>query len=208
MKNQMPVSNSCTRILSALALATLSLVGGEVAAQAGGQAANPALELGYKFFNGPNVASGSQGNLQGSNAFVLNFRAENRKNVIRIHAAAQFEYASGKGPLDGTSASPYTMYGASFLPGFYVYPFQEGRVMPFIGASGIAGWYMMNASSVYTQSLSFGYEIGAGVDMKFGTGGARTYRVRSAFTNHNASLGGNTSGISLNGFMLGIGVAY
>lgn len=208
MKTHHPVTKSRTRILSTLAVATLSLLAGGITAHAGGQPANPALELGYKFFNGPNVASGSQGNLQGSSAYVLNFRAENRSNVVRIHAAAQFEYASGSGPLDATNKSSYSMYGAAFLPGFYVYPFQDGRVMPFIGASGIAGWYMMNASSVYTQSLSFGYEIGAGVDMKFGTGNARTYRVRSAFTNHSASLGSNTSGISLNGFMLSLGVAY
>jgi hypothetical protein len=173
------------------------------------QAANPALELGYKFFNGPNTASGSQGNLQGSSAYVLNFRAENRRNVIRIHTAAQFEYASGSAPISSSTASDsYTMYGAAFLPGFYVYPFREGRVMPFIGASGIAGWYMMNVSNAYTQSLSFGYEIGAGVDLRVGTGNAKTWRVRSAFTNHSASLGGNTSGVSLNGFMLSLGMAY
>jgi len=209
MKTQKPFLKSRTRILPALALATLSMIVGEVTAHASGQPANPALELGYKFFNGPNVAAGAAGDLQGSKAYVLNFRAENRRNVVRIHAAAQFEYASGTAPISAANATDaYTMYGAAFLPGFYVYPFQDGRVTPFIGASGIAGWYMMNLSNVYSQSLSFGYEIGAGVDLRFGTGNARTWRVRSAFTNHSASLGGNAAGVSLNGFMLSVGMAY
>lgn len=175
----------------------------------GGSPAAPALELGYKFFNGPNVASSSKGNLQGSSAYVLLFRAENRRNVIRVHAAAQFEYASGSAPVTGPTASDaYTMYGASFLPGFYLYPFRDGRMQPFIGGSGIAGWYMMKLANAYTQSLSFGYEIGAGVDMRFGGGGGRILRVRSAFTNHSASLGGNTQGVTLNGFLISLGLPY
>ncbi|MBU6375745.1 MAG: hypothetical protein KGQ59_07105 [Bdellovibrionales bacterium] len=175
----------------------------------GGSPAAPALELGYKIFNGPNVVSGTAGNLQGSKAYLLLFRAENRRNLIRVHAAAQFEYASGTSPITApTAADAYTMYGASFLPGFYLYPFRDARMQPFIGASGIAGWYTMKLSNAYTQSLSFGYEVGAGVDLRFGGGGGRLLRVRSAFTNHSASLGGNTQGVNMNAFLISLGLPY
>lgn len=209
MKVSMRLCRPCAHSLVVLLLGSCGFIGGELSAFGAGSPAAPALELGYKFFNGPNESSGSQGNLQGSNAYVLTFRAENRKNLVRIHAAAQFEFASGTAPVTGPSASDaYSMYGAAFLPGFYVYPFKAGRVKPFIGGSGIAGWYMMNVSEAYTQALSFGYEIGAGVDLQFGSGASRIYRIRSAFTNHSASIGGNTEGVSLNGFMISLGIAY
>ncbi|MEN9722432.1 MAG: hypothetical protein RJB38_418, partial [Pseudomonadota bacterium] len=112
-------------ILGALALHLSSGVSPADAAGLGGSTpAQPALELGYKFFNGPNQATGSKGNLQGSNGYFLNFRAENRKNIARLHAAAQFEFASGSAPISAAGASDsYTLYGAAFLPGVHVYPF-------------------------------------------------------------------------------------
>ncbi|NBW82898.1 hypothetical protein EBR21_14200 [bacterium] len=65
----------------------------------------------------------------------------------------------------------------------------------------------MNLSDVYTQGLSFGYEVSAGVDLSSG-GAGKIVRLRSAFTSHSASIGGNTSGVSLSAFILTLGVAY
>lgn len=176
---------------------------------AGGQAASPAIEAGIRMFNGPNVASGTAGNLSGANGYFLNFRAENRKNIFRIHAAAQFEMASGTGGVSAPGATDaFSMYGAAFLPGFYAYPFQAGRLQPFAGASGLLGWYIMNSADIFTQGLSFGFEVSAGVDMQFGGAAGKTLRLRSAFASHSASIGGNTSGVSLSAFLFSLGVAY
>lgn len=174
----------------------------------GGTVASPAVELGLRMFNGPNQATGTAGNLSGAKGYLLNFRAESRKDVFRINAAAQFEMASGTAGVTAPSASDaFSMYGAAFLPGFFVYPFSAGRMQPYLGAAGLVGWYIMNLSNVYTQGLSFGYEVCAGVDLSSG-GASKIFRLRSAFASHSASIGGNTSGVSLSAFILTLGVAY
>ena len=195
----------CPRLFAVLGL----LVG--LPAWAGGTAApaSPALEFGMRTFNGPNQTSGSQGNLSNSRGYFINFRAENRKDIFRLNAAAQFEFASGTAGVTAPTASDsYSMYGGAFLPGFFVYPFVQGRFQPFLGAAGLVGWYIMNLTNVYTQGLSFGYEVTAGVDMSGGNGAGKIYRLRSAYASHSASLGGNTSGVSLSAFILSLGVAY
>jgi hypothetical protein len=173
-----------------------------------GTVASPAVEGGLRMFNGPNVATGTAGNLSGAKGYFLNFRAESRKDMFRLNAAAQFEMASGTAGVTAPSASDaFSMYGAAFLPGFFVYPFQAGRLQPFAGAAGLVGWYIMNLSNAYTQGLSFGYEVSAGVDLSSG-GAGKIFRLRSAYASHSASLGGNTSGVSLSAFLVSLGVAY
>lgn len=177
-------------------------------AGAGGTVASPAVELGIRMFNGPNQATGTAGNLSGARGYLLNFRAESRKDIFRLNAAAQFEMASGTAGVTSPSASDaFSMYGAAFLPGFFVYPFSAGRMQPYLGAAGLVGWYIMNLSNVYTQGLSFGYEVSAGVDLSSG-GASKIVRLRSAYASHSASVGGNTSGVSLSAFILTLGVAY
>jgi hypothetical protein len=176
---------------------------------ASGQAAQPAIEAGMRIFNGPNAATGTQGNLSNSSGYFFNFRAENRKNIFRLNAAAQFEYATGTAGISSPSASDaYTMYGAAFIPGVLVYPFVAGRLRPFLGGGAVVGWYIMNLSDVFTQSLSFGYEVTAGVDIQTGGGAGRIWRLRSAYSTHSASLGGNTEGVSLTAFLFSLGLAY
>jgi hypothetical protein len=51
----------------------------EQGAALAGQLAYPAIELGYRIFNGPNQSSGGAGNLSGSNGYLFNFRAEQRR---------------------------------------------------------------------------------------------------------------------------------
>lgn len=191
------------------ALAFCALASGSAWAAGAGAPASPAVELGTRSFSGPNTATGTVGNLSNSRGYFANFRAENRKGIFRMNAAAQFEFASGTAGVTAPTASDaYSMYGGAFFPGFFVYPFEQGRMQPFLGAAGLVGWYIMNLSNAYTQSLSFGYEATAGVDLAVGGGAGRIYRLRSSFASHSGSLGGNTSGVSLSSFNLSIGVAY
>ncbi len=197
------------RTASFLLTVALSLLSSLPArAGVGGTVASPAVELGLRMFNGPNQVTGTAGNLSGAKGYLLNFRAESRKNVFRINAAAQFEMASGTaGVTSPTASDAFSMYGAAFLPGFFVYPFSAGRMQPYLGAAGLIGWYIMNLSNAYTQGLSFGYEVCAGVDLSSG-GASKIFRLRSAFASHSASIGGNTSGVSLSAFIVTLGVAY
>jgi hypothetical protein len=66
----------------------------------------------------------------------------------------------------------------------------------------------MNLNEAYTQSLSMGYEVSAGVDLRFRAGNALTYRIRSAYASHSATVGGNAHGVSLSAFIFSLGIAY
>ena len=105
------------------------------------------------------------------------------------------------------------MYGGSFLPGFNLFAFDEGRVLPFVGVSGVVGWNVLKLGETVsgvesnTKSLSYGFEVSAGVDLRFGSIRGNALRLRTGFWNVTSSLGG-VSGFEHHAFKISIGVVY
>ena len=105
------------------------------------------------------------------------------------------------------------MFGGSFLPGFNLFIFNEGKVLPFVGANGVIGWNVLKLSTDVTgvesntKSLAYGFEVSAGVDVRFGSIRGNAIRLRTGFWSVTSSLGG-ISGFEHHAFKFSVGIVY
>lgn len=167
----------------------------------------PIVELGTKFHTGPSGTS-----LTGSRGYSLNLRAEQGSGIFRAQAAASIEYSGGNATI-GSDSTNYHLGGMGFHLGGSVFPFPSGGMQPFLIASGIVSAQMLKlvgsseTARALSQSLAFGFEAGAGVDIHFGSDHGTAVRVRACYRSQSATLAG-MSGFDLSGFSLVLGVAY
>jgi hypothetical protein len=165
------------------------------------------VDVGACFHTGPITKS-----LNGSNSYFLNLGAEKRKGFFRPTAAAEVQFGSGIAYVDDAQPN-FTLFGGDFVTGFHIFPFTIERFQPFFGAKGIIGWNELRLTGVaadeppHTQSLVFGYELTAGVDMRYGSAEGTALRLRSSFWSTSGSLAGQ-SGFSLSGFRMSLGLVF
>ncbi len=177
------------------------------AAKGGGGDYAPILELGMDFHTG--TTSGSS--LTGANGYDLTFRSEKRSGFFRPSIAADIEFSSGNATITGTPAA-YTLYGASFDGGVFIFPFQTGRFQPYFGGSGVLGWDILKMASppsgvdANSMGLSFGYLISAGVDIRLGSVDGNALRIDTGYWAVSGSLAGG--GFVLNGWRFSLGLVY
>ncbi|HAR41454.1 MAG TPA: hypothetical protein DCS07_02290 [Bdellovibrionales bacterium] len=162
---------------------------------------------------GVNFHAGNTGkSITGSNEYFMTFRAESRKGIWRPSIAADLGYAMGQASI-GTETPTFTMMGAGFLGGVHLFPFSTGQFQPFFGGSGVLAWNFLKLTAPptgvepQTQGLSLGYEISAGVDLRFGRAEGSALRIHGGLWNVSSSVAG-VSGFLLTGFRLSLGVTY
>lgn len=174
---------------------------------AGGGVYAPILELGANFHTGDSGKS-----ITGANTYQVTFRAEQRKGMLRPSVAADLGYTSGTASI-GADLPAFTMMGAGFLGGVHLFPFTSGRFQPFFGGSGVLAWNFLKLPAPpagiepNTQGMSLGYQISAGVDLRFGNIEGRAVRVHGSLWSVNSKLAG-ISGFQLAGFRLSLGITY
>ncbi len=186
-------------------LAVFSSEGASLAAGGGGGGSSggaPFLLVGMNSYGG---ASGKS--LNGATGYGLTFGMEATKGVFRTLGAARFEYSKDTATL-GDASTGYSMYGASFVVGGNVVMFPGSRFQPYLMLGGIGGVRLMNVTSSYTQSFSYGYELGAGVDIPLGNGG-KGLRIRGTTSTVTAisELAGQT-GFQFNSYIWSLGLSY
>jgi hypothetical protein len=165
------------------------------------------VDLGACFHTGDLTKS-----LNGSNSYFLGLRAEKRKGFLRPEAAAELQFGSGTA-YAGSTESSFSLYGGDFVAGFHLFPFMVERFQPFLGVNGVIGWSLLkmtqapSGSEPNTQALAFGYELTAGIDMRFGSADGNALRVRSSYWSTSGGLAGQ-SGFVLSGFRISIGLVY
>jgi hypothetical protein len=193
---------------SALCLALLLSVAlpGKVWAARGAGGYSPILELGVNFHVGDTGKS-----LTGAQGYFMTIRAEKSRSVFRMHGAMDIQYAGGTASV-GTDSPSFTLYGAAFLGGVHIAPFQESKFSPFFGGSGVFAWEFLKMPTPptgvepQTQSLSFGYETSVGVDIRTRNDGT-ALRLRSGYYAVTGSLAG-VSGFQLSGFRFTLGFVW
>jgi hypothetical protein len=190
---------------SALLLGALSA---PAALASGGGPYAPVLEAGVNLHSGDTEKS-----ITGTMGYFLGFKAEERKGFFRPLVGFQLESASGTAHL-GTDEPDFSLLGASFLAGAHLFPFREGRFQPFVGGAGVLGWHYLKMESPptdvdpQTDSLSFGWEASAGVDLRLGQSREGTgIRLRGSLWNVTSTLGGQ-SGFELSGWRISLGLVY
>lgn len=194
-------------MIGILAFLLSEMIGPQAYAAGGGGEYAPVLGFGYKFFNGDTGKS-----ITGSPGYVLHFRAEKRRGWLRTFADAEFEYSSGTASV-GADAPGFSLFGGGFLGGANVFIFTTGRFQAFFGGAGVLAWHMIKLSpapsgvEANTQSLSLGYEVRAGVDMRLGGADGNAIRLESGYSAVTSSLGGQ-SGFQLKGFTFVLGLVY
>jgi len=167
----------------------------------------PILEVGANWHTG---AAGK--NIAGTTEYAATFRAEKRGGMFRSSFALDLGYAKGTASV-GTDTPSAMVIGVGFLPGFFLFPFPNGNIQPFLGGSGVLGWHFFKMDTppagveANTQGLSLGYEISAGVDLRFGGDNGWGLRLHSGLWSVTSTLAGQ-SGFQLNGFRLSLGFAY
>ncbi len=183
-----------------------AIAGGSAWGASGGEYA-PIIEVGANFHTGDTGKS-----ITGASEYVVSFRAEKRKGRFRPTVAADLGYARGNASI-GTHSPAFTMLGAGFLGGVHVFPFTSGRFQPFFGGSGILGWNFLKLPAPptgvepNTQAISLGYEISAGVDLRFGNIEGNAIRIHGGMWSASSSLAA-VSGFQLTGFRLTFGLSY
>lgn len=191
----------------ALLALIVSLLASQAAHARGGGQYAPVAEMGVNFHAGETGKS-----LTGAFGYFLTFRAEDRKGFFRPTIAAELQSAVGKASV-GTSKPNFTMYGFSFMPGCHLFGFPVARFLPFVGANAILGWNFLSLkgqpASVepYTQGISYGYEVSAGVDIRPGSSEGYALRIRSGYWWAQAGLA-EISGFQLHGFRITMGMVW
>jgi len=174
---------------------------------AGGGIYAPIMEAGINFHSGETGKS-----ITGSYEYFMTFRAESRKGIWRPTVAADLVYSRGNASI-GAELPSFTMMGAGFLGGVHLFPFPTGQLQPFFGGSGVLAWNFLKLATPptgiepQTQGLSLGYEISAGVDLRFGRAEGRALRIHGGLWNVSSSVAG-VSGFQLTGFRISLGVTY
>lgn len=165
------------------------------------------VETGATFHSGEENRS-----LTGATSFHLGFGAEKRKGLIRPTGSVQFEYGSGLAAV-GSDQPSFTLFGTAFAGGLHIFPFKEGRFLPFFGALGVLSWQYLKLPAPptgvesNTDNLSLGYEFSAGVDLRFGSEDGTAIRLRGGLWNVGSTLAGQ-SGFQLNGWRMSLGFIF
>lgn len=190
-------------IIAALTLSsTLTFAGG---GNSGEYA--PIIEVGTNFYTGNTGTS-----ITGALGYQATFRAERRKGNFRTTMAADFSYAMGSTTVS-ESTSDFSLMGVGFLGGIHFFPFLTGRFQPFLGGSGVCSWNFLKLAAPptniepNTQGMAYGYELAAGVDLRFGSSEGNAIRLKGTIWNISSTLAG-VSGFQLTGFRLMIGIVY
>lgn len=167
----------------------------------------PIVESGFEFMGGDTGKS-----LTGANSYFLGFRAEEDRGFFRTSIGFEIPFSSGTTTI-GSSTPAYSIWGARFSPGFALFPFKEGHLMPFLAGSGILAWHQLQLTNPpagtepNTQALAYGYEIAAGIDVRFGSKEGRAFRLRGSLINLSTTLGG-VSGFKLQGVQFSLGYVF
>ncbi|MBI4924452.1 MAG: hypothetical protein HY843_00895 [Bdellovibrio sp.] len=167
----------------------------------------PAMDMGVAFFTGTSGKS-----MTGALAEYFNFRAEDRKGFFRPQAAMEILTAVGKASI-GTDTPSASLYNASFIVGVHLFPFTAVRFAPFVGGSGVVGWGYLKMGSppsgveANTQSIVYGYELTAGVDLRTGSLDGAAIRIKSGLYVTSGKLGG-VSSFMLQGFRISLGMIW
>lgn len=187
-------------------LAFLWLIGA-TAARADDTRTLPTLETGIQFISGK-----AESSLTGASAYPIIFRAETQRGTFRPSVATEFLYSAGTTSVTST-ATKYTLYGASFVPAYNVFVFREGIFQPFFGFGGVMGWNYFKMTTpptgvdAYTQGFSYGYEISSGVDISLGRSDGSSMRLRGSMLYLTSRIGG-LSTFGLGGFRFVAGFVY
>jgi len=166
--------------------------------------------LSFLAFHSQWFSGGLDKSLTGSKGYVLQFSSEALGDYFRPNYAADFLFASGEASLNSTSLS-CLLIGGFFSPGINVFPTPGGTFSPYVGASGVVGWGLMQLAEpptgvgVHTQSLTYGYELRAGINWR--TGGGRHYRLQTSLFSATGKFAA-TSGVLLDGLRMGIGINF
>jgi hypothetical protein len=188
-----------------LALLALALLP-DPARAAGGEFA-PSFDLGVVLHSGTSGKS-----LTGVLGYVGSFRAESRKGFFRPYCAFELGSDVGKASV-GENEPQATAFHGGFVGGVQLFPFSASKLTPFLGGGGILAWSMMKMGSPpegvepNTQSVTFGFEMAAGVDIRGSAGGGNALRLRSSYYFASGSLAG-VSGFQLSGFRFTIGMVW
>jgi hypothetical protein len=167
----------------------------------------PIAETGMTFHTGTAVKS-----LGGSTGYFLAFRSEKKKGWFRPAVATQFDYGGGTAKINDEEP-PYKLYGANFMLGGNLFIFGSSRFQPFIGLNGILAWQYLKLTTppedieANTQGYGYGYELSAGVDIRFGSKDGKALRLRGGYWYLSSRIAGQT-GFILNGFRLGLGMSF
>ncbi len=151
--------------------------------------------------------------LSGTMGYSLQFSAEKAKQHFRPVYQANLNMASGTVSLSGGNSS-FTLYGGEFMGGLNFFLPTPGAITPYLGASGLLGWSLMKLGTPptgvdeNTQSLLFGYEVRAGMEMRLSShDDGKALRIQSAYYSASGTLAG-VSGLQLNGFRVGMGLSF
>lgn len=150
--------------------------------------------------------------LTGASGYLLRLGAEKRKGFLRPNARLEIEYSSGTASV-GDSEPDFTLFHGGFHGGLNLFIFTTGRFQAFVGGAGVASWSQLQLTSPpdgveeNTQSLSFGYETSAGVDMRLGSAEGNAIRLESSFYSVSSGLAGEGS-FQLQGFKFLLGIVF
>lgn len=167
----------------------------------------PIVLAGVKFYSGDSGKS-----LSGAMEYIVSFRAEKRKGIIRPTMAVDLGYSLGSASINADTPS-FQMMSAGFLGGIHIFPSATGRLQPYLGGSGVLAWNYLRLPSPpsgiepNTQGLALGYELCAGVDLRFGRIEGSALRIHGSLLTVTANLAGITN-FQLTGFRLAVGMTY
>jgi hypothetical protein len=165
------------------------------------------VEGGMVFHSGDSTKS-----LTGANSYVLGLGAQVRQGYFRPQVSVLLQFASGKASI-GTDTPDFTMYGGTILPGLTINPFggMKSGFQPFLSGFGVIGSHYFQMSTPptgidkNTLGLSFGYEVGAGVDIAMAN--KKALRIQTVFMSVSSAIAGQ-SGFLLNGFRFTLGYFF
>ncbi len=155
-------------------------------------------------------SGGLEKSLTGSKGYVLQFSSETLGEYFRPNYAADFLFVSGEASLSSTPLA-CVLVGGFFSPGINVFPTPGSTFSPYVGASGVVGWGLMQLAApptgvgVHSQSLTYGYELRAG--MSWRTSGGRHYRLQTSLFSARGKFA-ETSGVLLDGLRFGVGMNF
>ena len=168
---------------------------------------SPVIEIGATLYAGDTGKS-----ITGATGFFVGFRAEKNRGFFRPTIALKIDYATGEASI-GADAPRFSLFGADFPVGFNLFFFDDGKFLPFVGASGVIGWNLLRLASPpagvepYTKSLAFGYEVNAGGDLRLGSLKGNAFRIRGSYWAVTSTLAG-ISGFQMNAFQISLGIVY
>lgn len=154
---------------------------------------------------------GTTGSLAGTTGFSFSLQAQPKKGLLRPTLGIFGEAASGVAPISGTQTS-YSLYGGGFAVGVQISPFAEGNITPYISADGILGWNLLKLGSSSTttnntNSLMYGYVIGAGADIRLARTKGNAIRLQTGYLYKVGRLAGINS-FAIQGFVVSIGYCF